>query len=446
MGKVIITPSSKAKTQILSVDELPQGKVYKIKNASGFQTGDIVAFSDGNEIQYNKISSVQDNLISFTKEFSGEVTDNNILPSKTISTCEFNVEVKYEDVSLNVRAANYVKNKMAKSDMLNISCNISETEELDAPFSMLAGKDKNILVIGLDGGADGTKEALSPSDFIGTDNGPGKRTGIQSFIDNDIVSIIAVPGVTDANVQLSLTAHCESLGSRFAVLDLPMDSKKIDDVMAHRNIFDSSYAALYHPWIEIFDPLDKKNTAIPPSGSVMGIYARSDNSRGVHKAPANEIIRACVGLDCMYNKGEQDILNPKGVNLIRSFPGQGIRVWGARTLSSNSLWKYVNVRRLFIYLEESIKANTNWVVFEPNDELLWVRVKRTIDVFLNTVWRSGALAGGSPAEAFFVNVGRETMTQDDIDNGRLICVIGIAPVKPAEFVIFRITQKTSSDE
>lgn len=317
---------------------------------------------------------------------------------------------------------------------------------MDAPFSMLAGKDKNILVIGLDGGADGTKEALSPSDFIGTDNGPGKRTGIQSFIDNDIVSIIAVPGVTDANVQLSLTAHCESLGSRFAVLDLPRDSKKIDDVMAHRNIFDSSYAALYHPWIEIFDPLDKKNTAIPPSGSVMGIYARSDNSRGVHKAPANEIIRACVGLDCMYNKGEQDILNPKGVNLIRSFPGQGIRVWGARTLSSNSLWKYVNVRRLFIYLEESIKANTNWVVFEPNDELLWVRVKRTIDVFLNTVWRSGALAGGSPAEAFFVNVGRETMTQDDIDNGRLICVIGIAPVKPAEFVIFRITQKTSSDE
>ena len=451
--RVIITPSSKAKTQILSVDELPQGKVYKIKNASGFQTGDIVAFSDGNEIQYNKISSVQDNLISFNKEFSGEVTDNNILPSKTISTCEFNVEVKYEDtvelyenVSLNVRAANYVKNKMAKSDMLNISCNISETEELDAPFSMLAGKDKNILVIGLDGGADGTKEALSPSDFIGTDNGPGKRTGIQSFIDNDIVSIIAVPGVTDANVQLSLTAHCESLGSRFAVLDLPRDSKKIDDVMAHRNIFDSSYAALYHPWIEIFDPLDKKNTAIPPSGSVMGIYARSDNSRGVHKAPANEIIRACVGLDCMYNKGEQDILNPKGVNLIRSFPGQGIRVWGARTLSSNSLWKYVNVRRLFIYLEESIKANTNWVVFEPNDELLWVRVKRTIDVFLNTVWRSGALAGGSPAEAFFVNVGRETMTQDDIDNGRLICVIGIAPVKPAEFVIFRITQKTSSDE
>lgn len=451
--RVIITPSSKAKTQILSIDELPQGKMYKIKNAAGFQTGDIIAFSDGNEIQYNKISSIQDNLISFTGDFTGDVTDTNILPAKTISTCEFNVEVKYDDnvelyenVSLNVSASNYVKNKMAKSDLLNISCNIPETEESDSPFSMFAGKNKDILVIGMDGGSDGTKEALSPADFIGTDNGPGKRTGIQSFIDNDVVSIISVPGVTDANVQLSLVAHCESLGSRFAVLDIPRDSKKIDDVMAQRSIFDSSYAALYHPWLEIFDPLDKKNIAIPPSGSVIGIYARSDNSRGVHKAPANEVIRACVGLDCMYNKGEQDILNPKGVNLIRSFPGQGIRVWGARTVSSNSLWKYVNVRRLFIYLEESIKANTNWVVFEPNDELLWVRVKRTIDVFLNTVWRSGALAGGSPSEAFFVNVGRETMTQDDIDNGRLICVIGIAPVKPAEFVIFRITQKTSSDE
>ena len=451
--RVIVTPSSKAKTQILSAEELVQGMVYKVKNAAGFQTGDIVAFSDGNEIQYNKISSVQDNLLSFTDAFSGDVTDTEILPTKVIYTCEFNIEVKYEDavelyenVSLNIRSSCFIKNKMAKSDLLDVSVEIPEPETLCSTFEMIAGKDKDILVIGMDGGSDGTKDALSASDFIGTDNGPGKRTGIQSFIDNDVVSIIAVPGVTDPNVQLSLVAHCEGLASRFAVLDMPRASQKIDDVVAHRNIFDSSYAALYHPWIEIFDPLAKKNTAIPPSGSVAGIFARSDNSRGVHKAPANETIRACVGLDCMYNKGEQDILNPKGVNLIRSFPGQGIRVWGARTVSSNPSWKYVNVRRLFIYLEESIKANTNWVVFEPNDELLWVRVKRTIDVFLNTVWRSGALAGGSPAEAFFVNVGRETMTQDDINNGRLICVIGVAPVKPAEFVIFRITQRTSSEE
>ena len=192
----------------------------------------------------------------------------------------------------------------------------------------------------------------------------------------------------------------------------------------------------------MYDPLDKRNTLIPPSGSVLGIYARSDNTRGVHKAPANETVANCTGLAVTYNTAEQDMLNPNGVNLIRRFPGQGIRVWGARTASSKPLWKYVNVRRLFIFLEESIKANTNWVVFEPNDELLWIRVRRTIEVFLEGVWRSGALAGATTADAFFVNIGTNTMTQDDIDNGRLVCVIGEAPVKPAEFVIFRLTQKT----
>jgi phage tail sheath protein FI len=202
---------------------------------------------------------------------------------------------------------------------------------------------------------------------------------------------------------------------------------------------------MYHPWLQVFDPMDKRNIYIPPSGSVMGIYSRVDQERGVYKAPANEVVRACVGLECQYNKGEQDILNPRGVNLIRTMTGQGTRVWGARTCSSNSSWKYVNVRRLFIFLEESIKRYTNWVVFEPNDEPLWTRVSRTISVFLAGVWRAGALAGASEAEAFFVDIGRTTMSQDDIDNGRLICVIGVAPIKPAEFVIFRITQKTANE-
>jgi phage tail sheath protein FI len=232
------------------------------------------------------------------------------------------------------------------------------------------------------------------------------------------------------------------LSSRFAVLDVPRESKTVTDIMKHRDIVDSDYCAMYHPWLRVYDPLDKKDTFIPPSGSVIGIYARSDNSRGVHKAPANEVVANCTGLYVNYNVGEQDLLNPKGVNLIRKFPGAGIRVWGARTASSKPLWRYINVRRLFIYLEESIKANTNWVVFEPNDEKLWSRVRRTIEIFLEGVWRSGALVGGSPADAFFVDIGPNTMSKDDIDNGRMICVIGVAPVKPAEFVIFRITQKT----
>ena len=451
--RVVVTPASKAKTQILEVLDTADGKKYLVKNGAGFNPVDVVMYADKTEVVYNKVVKNQDNVITFAKEFGEGVVDRNLLPTKVITTCEFTLEVKYgdqvelyENVSFNIQAPNYLDKKVAKSELITAQYIGKEGDEAVPPFQSFLPEDAEetaVASVSFGGGSNGSVASISAADFIGTDNGAGKRTGIQSFLDNDVVSIMAVPGVTDPNVQLMLVAHCESLASRFAVLDIPRDAKKVQDVIAHRDIFDSNYAALYHPWLTVFDPLDKKNIAIPPSGSVLGIYARSDNTRGVHKAPANEVVRACVGLDCQFNKGEQDILNPKGVNLIRSFPGQGIRVWGARTASSNPSWKYINVRRLFIFIEESIKANTNWAVFEPNDEVLWVRVQRTISVFLTGLWRSGSLAGSSPEEAFFVNIGRNTMSQDDIDNGRLICVIGVAPVKPAEFVIFRISQKTS---
>ena len=176
----------------------------------------------------------------------------------------------------------------------------------------------------------------------------------------------------------------------------------------------------------------------------MGVYSRTDMTRGVHKAPANETV-ACTGLKVHYTKAEQDLVNPEGVNLLRAIPGQGIRIWGARTASSNSSFRYVNVRRLFIFVEESIKANTNWVVFEPNDTTLWSRVSISLTSFLEGLWREGMLVGASAAEAFFVNIGPDTMTPDDIQNGKLICEIGIAPSRPAEFVIFRVSQNTASE-
>jgi phage tail sheath protein FI len=179
-----------------------------------------------------------------------------------------------------------------------------------------------------------------------------------------------------------------------------------------------------------------------PSGHIAGVYARVDVERGVHKAPANEVIRAISGIAEDVNKREHDMLNPKNINVLRFFPGRGNRVWGARCLTSDSAWKYVNVRRFFIYVEESIDEGTQWVVFEPNDEPTWARVRLSISNFLNSEWRKGALQGRTAAEAYFVKCDLTTMTQDDIDNGRLICVVGIAPVKPAEFVIFRIQQKT----
>lgn len=450
--RVVITPSSKAKTQILEEIETNEGKKYLVKNGAGFYAGDVVMFTDGTETVYNKVVSSRDNVISFETEFTADVVDKSLVPTKVISTCEFAMEVSYNEIvefydqmSFNVQAPNYVDKKMAKSDLVEVHYLENNTEAV-APFEQLVGEDASVGSVAFAGGSNGSVASISAADFIGEDRDAGRRTGIQAFLDNDVVSLMAIPGVTDPNVQLMLVAHCENTGSRFAVLDIPRDARKVEDIIAHRNIFDTNYAALYHPWLNVFDPLDKKNISIPPSGSILGIYARSDNARGVHKAPANEVVRGCVGLDCQFNTGEQDILNPKGVNLIRAFAGQGIRVWGARTATSNSSWKYINVRRLFIFIEESIKANTNWAVFEPNDEVLWVRVQRTISVFLTNLWRGGSLAGTSPEEAFFVHIGRDTMSQDDIDNGRLICVIGVAPVKPAEFVIFRISQKTADAE
>lgn len=450
---VTMIPQSKAKTQVKEIITDGSEKKYKVKSSAGFLAGDIVAYINEDKITYNKVVKSQDNLISFAADFDDDIVDEDLIPKKVITTCEIRVDVKFEDmvetyenVSFNIESPNFIGKKLAKSNLVTVTYTESEETEVKPPLAQLAAEDAAQAVVSFKGGSNGDISTVSAADYMGVDNGAGKRTGIQSFVDNDVVSLMAVPGVTDPNVQLSLVAHCENLASRFAVLDIPRDAKKTQDLIAHRDLFDSNYAALYHPWLMVFDPLDKKNIAIPPSGSVLGIYARSDNTSGVHKAPANEVVRACVGLDCQFNKGEQDILNPKGINLIRSFPGQGIRVWGARTASSDASWKYINVRRLFIYIEESIKANTNWAVFEPNDENLWDRVKRTISVFLNNMWREGSLAGTSPEEAFFVNIGRDTMSQDDINNGRLICVIGVAPVKPAEFVIFRLTQKTSDSE
>jgi len=292
----------------------------------------------------------------------------------------------------------------------------------------------------LDNGRDNLGDLL-PTDFEGTETATGRRTGIQALEDVEDVSLVAVPGMWSVTVQSALIAHCERLRNRFAVLD-PQSGLTVQGVQAFRSKLESQYAALYHPWLRVLDPLTGKNIDVPPSGHMTGLYARVDNLRGVHKAPANETVAVITGLTDDINTREQDVLNPVGINALRTFPNRGIRVWGARTLSGTPEWRYVNVRRLFIYIEESIRVGTQWVVFEPNNESLWALVRQAVTNFLDSVWRSGALEGTKQEEAFYVHCDRSTMSEDDIANGRLIVEIGIAPTKPAEFVIFRFRQKT----
>jgi phage tail sheath protein FI len=267
--------------------------------------------------------------------------------------------------------------------------------------------------------------------------------------DMDHVSLVSAPGVGDPShpdqlaVQRALVAHCEAGRHRFAVLEGPPGAADPAGLAPRATLGETGYAALYHPWIKVADPETGAPTQAPPGGHVLGVYARTDAERGVFKAPANQVVVGALAVAQEIGDAAQELLNPRGVNVIRKFSGRDIRVWGARTLSQNSEWKYVPVRRLFIFLERSIDRGLGWVVFEPNGEELWARVSDTVRLFLRGQWRAGAFQGRTEQEAFFVRCDASTMTQDDIDNGRLVAVIGVAPLKPAEFVIFRIGQWTA---
>ena len=440
-NKVQITLSTIRKQKLQLLEKTENG--YRVKSTEGFREGDVVEF----EGTYTKIKTIFDNIMTFEDELPDKAVDDGIIPKALLYLVTANMSVRYADeaenyteLSFNQDSPRYIGARLALSELVSVELKNDAGD--GNPVESILGEGNESGAFFLDKGSDGSVSKINAGTFIGKDGGPGKRTGIQSFIENTLVSMMAVPGITMPEVIVALVSHCENLKSRFAVFDMPKDMYKTADLIGYRGIIDSTYAAMYHPWIEVFDRSSNKSDFIPPSGAVLGVYSRTDINRGVHKAPANETV-FCTGLKVNYTKDEQDILNPEGVNLIRALPGQGIRIWGARTASSNSSFKYVNVRRLFIYVEESIKANTNWVVFEPNDATLWQRVELTITGFLDGLWRNGMLAGDSPATSYFVEIGPSTMSRDDIQNGKLICNIGIAPSRPAEFVIFRVTQFTA---
>ena len=309
-----------------------------------------------------------------------------------------------------------------------------------------------------------------------------QRKGIETLEEVDEVAIVAAPGFSDAASYDTLLSHCERLQDRVAILDAPENAANFNvdqlktvaasgaakpkkpaagDTSApadtapagpagglRARTSDNGFGAFYFPWLVVRDPFSPTDLVnVPPSGHIAGIFARTDATRGVHKAPANETVRGALDLTYKVTREEQGELNRLGVNCIRQFATQGIRVWGARTLAdSASEWRYLNVRRLFNQIEESIADGTRWVVFEPNDVSLWKSIERDVSAFLTLQWRQGALMGATPEEAFFVRCNDETNPREVIDAGMVVTLVGIAPVKPAEFVIFRIGQGAGGAE
>ncbi|MFW5896062.1 MAG: phage tail sheath family protein [archaeon] len=289
----------------------------------------------------------------------------------------------------------------------------------------------------------GTDDDAGATDVVGT--GVAPRTGLKAIEAQEGVNIIAAPGFSNEQTVVNeLIGQSERQQDRFAVFESAGADHEPTEVLTQRGLYNSQYAAMYYPWVIIRDPLTRRNIPIPPTGHVLGAFARTDNDRGVFKAPANVVLRSILGFSVEVSTGEQDLLNPAGVNVLRRLDGLGNVIWGARTISAETLWRYVPVRRLFIFLEQSIVRGTRFAVFEPNDPRLWSRLRDALTNFLTSQWRAGALFGRTPEEAFFVKVDETTTTQDDRDNGRVNIVVGIAPVKPAEFVIFRIGQAPTS--
>lgn len=364
---------------------------------------------------------------NFHNEYVGEDPEGEIV-ERFENIYTYNIKDKVNDVSA----------------FINVDLLITLSKDTELKMPSITG-----LVQPLTGGKEGNSN--NGPKFIGSTNTPA---GLNLFDTVDDINIVAVPDKAgDRDFILAALNYCKQRKDCIFIADPPHDltATQVKDFKAGTgafpgNPFNSSYGALYYPWVIINDPLTGKKKTVPPSGCVAGTYAYVDSSRGVHKAPAgitDGYLDTVVGIERIVTKGEQELLNPTGINVIRSLP-EGICIWGARTLSADSEWNYVNVRRLMMYIEESVDKGSQWVVFEPNDPSLWGKVKRNLTAFLSRVWKDGALFGAVEEEAFFVKVDEENNPPAVRDAGQLIIEVGVAPVKPAEFVVIRVSQKTLS--
>jgi phage tail sheath protein FI len=459
-SEIQIVPSAESAARaVISalVSGAPNKNKIQVNSSANFYVEAWVEIDTGQVKHYAEVQEINGPVLTLN---GPELTANEVAPvggftATRVSSCEFGLVIAYTDpvervsvqesysgLTLANIPGRYYSEQLAASSLVEVA---GPAPAETSPFLFPCAADG--LTATLVGGSDGTA-VPEDHDVIGHETGPNQRSGLLSIQAVDEVAIIAAPGLTSQAVQQALIEQCELLLDRFAVLD-PVagtagNPATLPQIEEQRNLYDSEYAAIYYPRLVIANPVASTppTRTIAPSGHVLGVYARVDETRGVYKAPANEVVQGILSLETTVTKGMQEILNPLNINAIRDFRSmqRGLRIYGARCVTSESEWDYINVRRLFIFIEKSLDIGTQWVVFEPNDEKLWARVKDSVSLFLATVWQEGALMGSKPAEAFFVTVDRTTMTEDDILNGRLIMEIGIAPVRPAEFVIIRIGQ------
>jgi phage tail sheath protein FI len=313
-----------------------------------------------------------------------------------------------------------------------------------AVYGFFANGGSKCFICNVGAEKEGQKDGDLIAAVMGEDKGPAGRTGINAFNNIEEISLVSAPGLTQKEIQNIVIDHCDKLGDRFAILDAEENLTTGIDQMYRAKA--SPNSAFYFPWVQVYDPVKKQNVYQPPSGFVAGLYARVDSTRGIHKAPANEPLRGVTGLKYNLTREEQTLLNPRGINLIRDFGDAGIKVYGARTLADDAEWKYVNVRRLFLNVRQTVQKGTEWAVFEPNNESLWGSLRRNIAAYLKTLWKSEAIVGSTPEEAFYVICDKTNNPQESIDLGILNVDIGIAPVKPAEFININIQQSLEKNE
>ena len=471
-----ITPSSRTLAQVSSVGNATStttNDLIVLNSAANFYAGAILEFSTGTQKFYGKAKAVTGNGIQLwlvpAQTYAltnAQVTEiNTALGASiavTVRTCEFDINDSYGGINESFRGLTldnttpyYYANALINGSSLlsvpylpgvlplTLPSDQTTLDPSTMPVALALGSPNVLLSWGLDGAYP------QSSDFVGFDGGPGNRTGIAALVDAAEISIIATPGITDQTTQMGLISQCETISNyRFAILDpAPTPTggtPNLTDIQNQRNLYDTYYAAIYYPRLMVTDPLSGNPLAIPPSGHIAGIYAQTDATRGVWKAPANVVINGILSFEIKLSKGDQDILNPEpnNINALRDFTaqGRGLRVYGARCITSDTEWMYVPVRRTFIFLESSLDQGTQWAVFEPNDQQLWNRLIQSVSSFLTTIWQQGGLMGATADQAFFVKCGLDTMSSDDIENGRLIMLVGVAPVFPAEFVIIQIGQ------